>query len=404
MNPALSIYRQLAAIKSNSLLAADFWIVRTSRWPEIKKNVECSFFATICFLSVYCVTYLCMQNGMSRLGAYLRAYQTKKRESEMAAKSKPNEIYIERIYEAPVKMVWDAWVDPKQVAKWWGPRGFTITTHSKDVRTGGHWKYIMHGPDGINYPNHTQYLEVESYSHMVYDHGGNEDQPPMFRVSVKFIDIDGKTRMEMTMALATVEAAAATKKFIKKAGGNSTWDRLAEYLEMESKKQDVFVINQTFDAPLNLMFEVWTDPEHLSHWAGPTGSKIDYLRAEIKPGGSAFYFMTGDGDTKMYGKANYLEVVKPHRLIYNQIFCDENEKITRHPMAPTWPEALKTTVSFESEGADRTRVNLKWEVAGEATSIERETFNQAKAGMSQGWSGSFDRLEEYLVSKNTRSL
>jgi uncharacterized protein YndB with AHSA1/START domain len=317
----------------------------------------------------------------------------------MAAKSKPNELYIERIYKAPVKMVWDAWVDPKQVAQWWGPRGFTITNHSKDVRTGGHWKYTMHGPDGVDYPNNTKYLEVEKYSRMVYDHGGNVDQPPLFRVTVNFIDLKGKTRMEMTMALATAEAAAETKKFVKKAGGNSTWDRLAEFLEMESTHQDIFVINQTFDAPINQMFEMWTDPKHLGHWTGPAGSKITYFRADIKPGGSSFYCMTGVGDTKMYGKAHYLEIEKPHRIVYTQSFCDENENITRHPMAPTWPEIMKTTVLFEAEGSDKTRVNLTWEVHGNATPIERDTFKKAKAGMSQGWGGSFDNLEEYLAKQ-----
>jgi len=99
----------------------------------------------------------------------------------MAAKNKSNEIKITRIYDAPVKLVWDAWVEPKQVAQWWGPRGFTITTHSKDVRTGGHWNYTMHGPDGVDYRNITQYLEVEKHSRLVYDHGANETQPPLFR-------------------------------------------------------------------------------------------------------------------------------------------------------------------------------------------------------------------------------
>ncbi len=315
----------------------------------------------------------------------------------MAAKNKPNELYIERIYDAPVKTVWDAWVDPKQVAQWWGPRGFTLTNHSKDVRTGGHWNYTMHGPDGVDYPNKTKYLEVEKYSRMVYDHGGNDEQAPLFRVTVHFIDLNGKTKMEMIMALATAEAATETKKFIKKAGGNSTWDRLAEYLEIENTKQDIFVINQTFDAPLNLMFEVWTDPKHLSQWTGPAGSKINYLRAEIKSGGSAFYCMTGTDDTKIYGKVNYLEIVKPSRIVYTQCFCDENENIVRHPMAPTWPEMMKTTISLEAETSNKTRVTIKWEVVGEATPIERETFNKAKAGMSQGWGGSFDKLEDYLT-------
>ena len=88
--------------------------------------------------------------------------------------------------DAPVKAVWDAWTDLKQVAQWWGPRGFTLTTHSKDLRPGGHWSYTMHGPDGTDYPNRTHYFEVEKYSRLVYDHGASEDRPPLFRVTVNF--------------------------------------------------------------------------------------------------------------------------------------------------------------------------------------------------------------------------
>src|SRR3954451_7816303 len=157
------------------------------------------------------------------------------------AKSKSNSIQITRVYDAPVKAVWDAWTDPKQVAQWWGPRGFTITTHSKDLRTGGSWKYTMHGPDGVDYPNTTKYLEVEKYSRLVYDHGGNDDRPPLFRVTVVFTDIKGKTKMDMSMALPTPEAAEDTKKFIKKAGGNSTWDRLGEYLAKKLSDKELFV-------------------------------------------------------------------------------------------------------------------------------------------------------------------
>ena len=98
----------------------------------------------------------------------------------MSAKNKSNKIEITRIYDAPVKLVWDAWTDSKQVAKWWGPRGFTITTHSKDLRVGGHWAYTMHGPDGVNYENKTIYHEVEKYSRLVYDHGGNDESAALF--------------------------------------------------------------------------------------------------------------------------------------------------------------------------------------------------------------------------------
>ncbi len=310
----------------------------------------------------------------------------------MSTKNKPNEIYISRIYDAPVKMVWEAWTDPKQVGKWWGPRGFTITTHNMDVKTGGTWSYIMHGPDGVDYNNKTKYLEVEKYSRMVYDHGGNDDRPPLFRVTVDFTEVAGKTKMEMSMALATAEIANETKKFIKKANGDSTWDRLGEYLS----ETDKFLINRSFDAPIDVMFKMWTDRKHVSKWVPPVGFTMEYIHADIKPGGSSFYCMSSAEGMKMYGKANYKEITKPNRLVYTQAFCDENQKITRHPMAPTWPETMLTTVTLTEEGPERTRVTVNWEVYGEATAAERDTFNKAKGGMTQGWTGSFDKLEEYL--------
>ena len=206
----------------------------------------------------------------------------------MALKSKSNELKISRLYDAPLQAVWDAWTDPEQVARWWGPRGFTITTHSKDLRPGGTWVYTMHGPDGTDYPNITYYHEVREREALVYDHGASEGKPPLFRVSVFFKESGGKTAMEMTMTLPTPEEAERTREFIKKAGGNSTWDRLAEYLERESSGREVFVINRSFDVPMEQMFEMWTNPHHFSQWLPPEGVQMEFIRGEIKPGGSIF--------------------------------------------------------------------------------------------------------------------
>jgi len=315
----------------------------------------------------------------------------------MAKKSKSNEIRITRVYDSPLKVVWDAWTDPKQVAQWWGPRGFTLTTHSKDLRPGGNWSYTMHGPDGVDYPNKTKYLEVEKYSRLVYDHGANDDRPPMFRVSVSFQETNGKTKMEMSMALATPEAAEETRKFIKKAGGDSTWDRLAEFLGKELAHKDLFVINRSFEAPLETIFEMWTHPKHLSQWLPPTGFTMNFLRAEIQSGGDSFYKMTDGKDVSMHGKIKYLEISPPHRIVYTQQFCDENEKISHHPMAPTWPETMLTMVTFAEEGPENTRVTITWEPYGATTNEELKAFVAAKGGMTQGWTGSFDKLEAILA-------
>src|SRR5215468_6396648 len=126
----------------------------------------------------------------------------------MPVKSKSNELRIIRVYDAPLSAVWGAWTDPEQAAQWWGPRGFTLTTHSKDLRPGGTWIYTMHGPDGTDYPNSTLYFEVEKHKKLVYDHGANDDRPPLFRVTALFSEVgDKQTKMEMCMALPTPEAA-----------------------------------------------------------------------------------------------------------------------------------------------------------------------------------------------------
>lgn len=309
---------------------------------------------------------------------------------------KSNEIRITRIYDAPVEAVWDAWTDPGQVAQWWGPRGFTLTTHSKDLRTGGSWRYTMHGPDGVDYPNVTRYLEVEKHRRMVYDHGGNDERPPLFRVTVQFTELQGRTLMEMSMALPTPEAAAETRKFIKKAGGDATWDRLAEYLAKELSGKEQFVINRTFPVSRRRMFGLWTDPKQISQWLPPTGFQMSFIRSDIRPGGSTFYLMTDGAKVKMYGRAEYLEIREPDRIVYSQQFCDENEGISRHPMAPTWPATMLTVVTLSEEAPDLTRVTITWEPYGKATPEEVETFVKARGGMTQGWTGSFEKLEAYL--------
>ena len=99
----------------------------------------------------------------------------------------------------------------------------------------------------------------------------------------------------------------------------------------------------------------------------------------------------------MYGRAEYLEMQKPGRLVYTQQFCDEkNEKVSRHPLAPTWPATMLTTVQLTEEGSGRTRVTVTCEAHGATTREELETFIKSRGGMTQGWTGAFDKLEAHL--------
>ncbi len=315
----------------------------------------------------------------------------------MAKAKQANELRLVRVFEAPVRTVWEAWNDLEQVAQWWGPRGFTLTHHSKDLRAGGHWSYTMHGPDGVDWPNKTLYLEVEPLKRLVYDHGGSDDRPPLFRVTALFRELPGdRTELDMTMAFASAQVAAETKVFIKKAGGDSTWDRLAEHLG-ERKGKDPFIINRSFTAPIATVYALWTDPKHLVRWLAPTGSSMTYIRADIREGGTSFYSMTDANGVTLWGRAHYLKMEPQNRLVYTQQFVDANENISRHPFAPTWPETMITEVRFTEEGPDETRVTVTWEVYAEANADERAMFHNAKAGMTQGWGGSFDKLDAVIA-------
>src|SRR3990172_7075004 len=95
------------------------------------------------------------------------------------------EIVTARVVDAPGERVWKVWTDREQVAQWWGPNGFTNTIHEMDVRPGGVWRFIMHGPDGVDYQNKIVFNEVVKAERLVYTHSGDVDSKPMhFQVTV----------------------------------------------------------------------------------------------------------------------------------------------------------------------------------------------------------------------------
>ena len=92
--------------------------------------------------------------------------ETELKRSRMTTTNSPTgetaqrELVITRIFDAPRELVWRAWTDPKHVAQWWGPNGFTNTIHEMDVRPGGVWRFVMHGPDGVDYANKIVFGEI----------------------------------------------------------------------------------------------------------------------------------------------------------------------------------------------------------------------------------------------------
>ena len=145
------------------------------------------------------------------------------------------EIAITRTFDAPCELVFEAFTDPKHIVEWWGPDGFTTTTIEADIRPGGVWRFIMHGPDGVDYNNVIQYVEIVPPERLVYEHGDGAGEIH-FSAVVTFADEDGKTRVTMSSLFPTAEARDyVVREFHAIEGGKQHLERLSEFLAARQK-------------------------------------------------------------------------------------------------------------------------------------------------------------------------
>jgi hypothetical protein len=90
-------------------------------------------------------------------------------ENRNAALVGDREIRGTRVFDAPRELVWKVWTEPEHIGKWWGPNGFTTTTHKMEVKAGGVWRFVMHGPDGRDYQNKITFIEVVKHDRHPHD-------------------------------------------------------------------------------------------------------------------------------------------------------------------------------------------------------------------------------------------
>ena len=154
-------------------------------------------------------------------------------ESSLDLEHDPRMIIGSRVFDAPRELVWRVWTDPKHLAQWWGPDGFSTTTNAYNAQPGGIWRFVMHGPDGRDYQNRITYDEIVKPERLVYHHGGGDDvEAVQFKTTVTFEDLGGKTRITMT---GVFPSAAERDRVIKEYGADKglvqTLGRLADYLK-----------------------------------------------------------------------------------------------------------------------------------------------------------------------------
>jgi uncharacterized protein YndB with AHSA1/START domain len=156
-----------------------------------------------------------------------------------------------------------------------------------------------------------------------------------------------------------------------------------------------FVLSRVFDAPRDLVWQAFTQPERMKQWWGPKGFTLIVSKMDLRVGGTYHYGMTAPNGSAMWGLFKYREIAPLERLVLINSFSDENGGLTRHPMNPNWPQQLLTTFTFEEQTDGKTKFTLRWS-AYNATAVEQKTFDDGHASMTQGWGGTLEQLATYL--------
>jgi uncharacterized protein YndB with AHSA1/START domain len=306
-----------------------------------------------------------------------------------ATDTSTREIVATRVFDAPRETVFRLWTDPEHIKHWWGPRGFTNTIHEMDVRPGGVWRFVMHGPDGVDYDNEIVYGEIDAPALLTYTHVAE----PNFDVRVTFDEAGDQTRVTVQMTFETAEERQrVVDKFGAVEGLHQTLERLGEQIDRIS----TFTISRVFDAPRDLVFKAWTERDHLVHWWGPKGLTMVHLTNDLRPGGVMHYGMRGPGGHMMWGKWVYREIAPDDRLSFVVSFSDEQGGTVRAPFSSQWPLETLSTITFTSVEGSKTLVSMD-AIPVNATEAERDMFRGFTASMQGGWKGTLDQLEAHLA-------
>jgi uncharacterized protein YndB with AHSA1/START domain len=142
------------------------------------------------------------------------------------------ELRISRLFNAPIELVWEVWTDPEHLKHWWGPNGFTTDISTMEVKVGGQWTLVMHGPDGTDYPNESVFKEIIKHRKIVYQHISS----PSFLTTVEFESQGDKTLMHWHMLFESREQfIEVVKTYGADEGLKQNIEKLATYLQQFTK-------------------------------------------------------------------------------------------------------------------------------------------------------------------------
>jgi len=259
--------------------------------------------------------------------------------AEAILTEKRAKLTITRTFDAPREFVWKAWTMPEYFGQWWGPKNLTAPVVRTDFRVGGRYLWCMRSLEGKDVWSTGVFHEIVPMERIVYTdsfsdaegnvvpasaYGVSEDWPSEFLMTVTFEEHEAGTTL---LTLQGVGAPAGEMLDAARAGWNEALDRLARVLERgevdmtrtnltaEPGKQEI-VTTRIFDAPRDLVFGTYMDPNLIPQWWGPRDLTTTVREMDARPGG-IWRFVQRDVEGNEYGfHGVYHDITPPERLIY----------------------------------------------------------------------------------------
>lgn len=307
------------------------------------------------------------------------------------------ELIITRVFDAPRERVWRAWTDPELFKRWWGPENFSSPVAEMDLRVGGKYLACMRSPDGQNYWSTGEYREIVPLERLVYTdafadekgqvvpashYGMDPSFPRELLVTVTFEDLDGKTRMTLSHA----GMPEGEMKEMTGLGWQTSFDKLAKAVERSHATKWTYdsdlqvTVERIFDAPRELVFRVYTEPQFIPKWWGPGYLKTAVDHADVRPGGSYRYIQTDPDGNRYVFFGDYLTVIPPERLVSTF----------------QWDGAPGHTITDDATFENLTgRTRLR--IVSRFSSIEARDAMLQGGDMEEGANETYDRLAQLLA-------
>jgi len=310
------------------------------------------------------------------------------------------EIVITRIVDAPRELVFKAWTETKHIEQWFGPKGFTTRVVENDLRPGGQWCYVMISSDGKEYPSKGVFREIVPPERVVttdeFGEGIEEvldiDLPQGMVTTTTFEDMGGKTRLTIQIMHDTAGDRRKPEEMGVIAGWNSSLDCLDELLAEQTQQQNGFsvmlpsdqeiLITRLFNAPRQLIFDAWTQPEHVRRWfGGCTSMTMTVCEIDLHVGGTWRYVLYDSSNGVEHGfSGEYREIALPERLVSTE----------RYEPVPG-SDHLNTLTLNDQDGKTILQIRIQHQ-------SREQRDGHLQSGMEVGLRESLNRLEAVVQS------